>query len=911
MNAPPREEDASPHESLSPLYYTLSPDETMRLLGTNENGLPSLEAEKRLAANGLNTITLEKKIDAWGLLIGQFTELLVLVLVGAGVLSYIVGDPIDTIAIFAIVVLNGLLGFFQEYKAEKAIDELKKLGAQRATVKRDGKWIEIDAKNIVKGDIVQLEEGTKIPADIRFLEIVEVAVDEALLTGESNPVSKKNDALSGNKGVADRLNYGYANTSVVRGRGTGIVIATGLQTEFGKIAEKLEEVKPEPSPLKDNLEVLARQLTIGVVIVMVVLFIYGYFGQGRGLVDMLLVAISLGVAAIPEGLPAITTITLALGIQRMAQKNALIKHLPSAETLGSTTVICSDKTGTLTKNEMTCEYVFADGKLYAVTGVGYSAKGDIRWNEEPVSMEKESGLRHTIEGGDACNNAHYDAGKETILGDPTEGAMRVIGVKAKALNLFPRVKEIPFTSERKMMTTIHALPGGNYRTYMKGAVERVVNRCTTITENGKTIPLTEGKRNQLLEQAETLSASAYRVLGFAYRDTTTIPIEAEQGMVFTGLQALRDPPREEAREAIRQCHEAGIDVKMITGDHPTTAKAIAQKLGMKGDVLTGEELNSMDAPHLREAVRTHTIFARVDPEHKYRIVEQLQAMGEVVAVTGDGVNDAPAIKRADIGIAMGIKGTDVAKEASAMVLRDDNFATIVKAVELGRTIYQNLQGFVRYLLAANLSEVLVVSLGFFFALGEVVTPIQLLWINLATDALPALALGEDPPSKDVMQKRPRPKHERILDRMGGFVFLAGIIGAAITLGAFVYALPRGETYAQTMAFTTIVVFELMLVFNSRQEGKSWLETNPFSNPWLVVAVLVSFGLQLAAIYVPFLDPVFGTHELVLADWGYILITCLVGSTIVPYASRVWNQFIRKRKEEYALHDAWPGKGTPY
>lgn len=901
--------DAPRGEENTPLYFTLSPQETLRSLQTSENGLSSEEAKTRLSTYGLNTIVLDKKINVWSMLIGQFTELLVLVLVAAGIISYFVGDPIDTIAIFAIVLLNGLLGFFQEYKAEKAIDELKKLGTLRATAKRDGKWAEIDAKEIVPGDIVLLEEGTKIPADIRFLEIIEAAVDEAILTGESNPVSKKIDALPGNKAVADRLNYGYANTALVRGRGTGIVIATGLKTEFGKIAEKLEEVEEEPSPLKQNLELLAKQLTLGVVIVMVALFLYGYFGQGRGLVDMMLVAISLGVAAIPEGLPAITTITLALGIQRMAKKNALIKHLPSAETLGSTTVICSDKTGTLTKNEMTCEYVFADEKLYAVTGVGYSPKGEIKWSNDPTIIEKGSGLQFTIEGGEYCNNAQYDPAKETILGDPTEGAMRVLSSKAKIQNQYVRVKEIPFTSERKMMSTLHALPSGKTRTYTKGAVERVLDRSQFILEHGKTIPLTQGKRNQIIEQTETLSKSAYRVLGFAYRDTETIPVEAEQGLIFTGLQALRDPPREEVKAAILQCTEAGIQVKMITGDHPTTAKAIAEKLGMKGDVLTGMELNQMDKAQLREAVRTHTIFARVDPEHKYLIVEQLQAMGEVVAVTGDGVNDAPAIKRADIGIAMGIKGTDVAKEASAMVLRDDNFATIVVAVELGRTIYQNLQGFVRYLLAANFSEVLVVSLGFFFALGEVVTPIQLLWVNLATDALPALALGEDPPSKDVMQKKPRPKSERILDRMGGFVLFAGIIGAAVTLGAYMYGLPHGQVYAQTMAFTTLVVFELMLVFNSRQEGKSWFETNPFSNIWLVLAVLASFGLQMMAVYVPFLDPVFGTHELALADWAYIILACLAGSTAVPYVSRTWNHFTKKKHDDDALRGAWPTTHT--
>jgi Ca2+-transporting ATPase len=890
-----------------PPFYTLDANEVFSRLQTSENGLAEEEAQKRLVECGLNTIILEKKIDVMGMIAGQFTELLVLVLIAAGILSYFVGDPVDTIAIFTIVVLNGLLGFVQEFKAEKAIDALKKLSALNATVKRNGKWREIDAKDLVPGDVVQLEEGTKIPADIRFIQIIETAVDEAILTGESNPVTKNMDVLQGVKAIADRKNSGFANTSVVRGRGVGVVVSTGLHTEFGKIAQKMEGVKEEPSPLKQNLEVLAKQLTMGVAVVMVVLFVMGYFVQGRNIVEMFLLAISLGVAAIPEGLPAITTITLALGIQRMAKHNALIKHLPSAETLGSTTVICSDKTGTLTKNEMTCEYVYANEQMYTVTGVGYSPKGELRLNNEKILAQKESALALTLECGAHCNNAQYDAQHEQILGDPTEAALLVSAYKAGVNSTYARVKEIPFTSERKRMTTVHSLPNGKYRVYMKGAPERVLEHCLYTLEHGQKIPLTLLKKQQLMAQTETLSQSAYRVLAFAYRDAEIIPPEPEQGLMLVGLQALRDPPREEVKQAILECAEAGIDVKMITGDHPTTAKAIAQKLGMKGNVMTGAELNEMEKTQIREAVRTHSIFARVDPEHKYLIVEQLQQMGHVVAVTGDGVNDAPAIKRADIGIAMGIKGTDVAKEASAMVLRDDNFATIVKAVELGRNIYQNLQGFVRYLLAANLTEVLVVSLGFFFALGEVLIPIQLLWINLATDALPALALGEDPPSKDAMHQKPRPKNSRVLDRMGSFILFSGIVGTIVTLSAFIFWQGKGAEYAQTMAFTTIVVYELMLVFNSRQEGKSWLEYSPFNNIWLVLAVLASFGLQLIVLYVPFLDPLFGTKELALGDWGYILVSCFITATLVPYINRIWIAFTKKKKEQAEISEAWPSR----
>ncbi len=881
-----------------PEFYQMSVEETLRSLQTSLNGLTEEEASKRLHQYGKNAIELEKKINVWKMIIGQFTELLVLILIGAGILSYWVGDPIDTIAIFAIVILNGLLGFLQEYKAEKAIEELKKLSALNARVKRNGQWKETNAQELVPGDIVQLEEGDKIPADIRFIETIETAVDEAILTGESNSVSKTSEPIQGTKTVGDRLNTGYANTSIVRGRGTGVVTGTGLQTEFGKIAQKLEEVEEPMTPLKQNMELLAKQLTIGVLGVIIILFIIGFFFQGRSFVEMFLVAIALGVAAIPEGLPAITTITLALGIQKMAKRNALIKHLPSAETLGSTTVICSDKTGTLTKNEMTVEYIYADGKLIHVTGVGYSPRGELVYDHETIiPRDEENGLTLTLETGVHCNNAQYDPQTEKIVGDPTEGCLLVVGHKARISSALSRVKEIPFTSERKMMSTIHQMNSTTFRVFTKGAVERVLEKSAFISsENGKKKPLTPTQKQRFLEQAETLSQSAYRVLAFAYRDIQSVQGEMEQNLIVTGLMALRDPPREEVREALQKCQDAGIQVKMITGDHPITAKAIAQKLGMHGEVITGLELNQFSPQELAEAVRTHTIFARVDPEHKYKIVERLQTMGHVVAVTGDGVNDAPAIKKADIGIAMGIKGTDVAKEASAMVLRDDNFATIVNAVELGRTIYQNLQGFVRYLLGANFMEVLVVSFGFFLQLGEVVTPIQLLWINLATDALPALALGEDPPSPNVMKQKPRPKTEKVLNRMGSFILVSGIIGLIAILGTYYYGLPKGMEYAQTMAFTTIVVYELVLVFNARQEGKSWFEVSPFSNSWLVLAVLASFGLQVLAVYAPFLDPVFGTKEISLEDWGVIALAGL-SAMLVPYVNKIW------------LHLTHPPNGT--
>ncbi len=880
-----------------PEFYQQPIDEVLRGLKTSTNGLSTTEAQRRLGIYGKNKIAVEKKINVIGMLIGQFTELLVLILIIAGILSALFGDITDTIAIFAIVILNGVLGFLQEYKAEKAIEALKKMGALKATVRRDGKLVEVEAEDVVPGDVVVLEEGTKLPADVRFLEVVDAEVDEAILTGESHSVSKNLDVLTGMKAVADRKNMGFANTSIVRGRGVGVVVGTGMQTEFGKIAKSLEEIQDEESPLKKQLEVLARQLTIGVVGIIALLFIIGFVIEQRPFVEMFLLAISLGVAAIPEGLPAITTITLALGIQQMAKKNALVKHLPSVETLGSTTVICSDKTGTLTKNEMTVEYVYADERLVQVTGVGYSAQGQLQWNNQPIALDEDTteGMQRTIENGMYCNNAEYNPKTESMIGDPTEGCMLVLAHKARVQSLSKRVREIPFSSERKRMSVVVQLSERNYRVYSKGAIEKIMESCTYALEHGKRIPLTQVKKNQFLQQAETLSKAAYRVLAFAYKDASSAEGEMENNLILTGLMALRDPPREEVKQAIALCLQAGITVKMVTGDNPITAQAIAQKLGMNGKVITGMELNSLSEQEFQQAATTYSVFARVDPEHKYKIVQALQKKGEIVAVTGDGVNDAPALKKADIGIAMGIKGTDVAKEASDVVLKDDNFATLVNAVEQGRTIYQNLQGFVRYLLAANLGEVMIVSLGFFLKSGEILSPIQLLWINLVTDALPALALGEDPPSKDVMQRKPRDPRAGILNQMPSFIILAGIASTIVTFAAYFYGLQTSQVYAQTMAFTALVVFELMLVFNSRQQGKSWLQVSPFNNIWLVIAVIVSFSVQLLALYTPLLQGILQTVPLNAEDWLVIAGMSFIAATLIPYLNAVWLRFHHNEK----------------
>ncbi|MBI4043639.1 MAG: HAD-IC family P-type ATPase [Candidatus Diapherotrites archaeon] len=867
--------------------------QVLRALQTSENGLSPAEAQKRLQEYGPNAIQEKKHYSLAKMLLSEFTSSLVLVLIAAGMISFFVGETLDGLAILGIVVLNGLLGFFQEYKAEKAMEALKKLSALRAIVMRGGETMEVAPTELVPGDIVLLDEGSKAPADLRLIETVDTHIDEALLTGESNPVHKTVEPLSGAHALADQRNMAFSNTTITRGHAKGVVVCTGMKTEFGKIAGTLEQIEEEDTPLKRNLERLAKQMSKGVLALTFVLFIAGIF-QGRDVFEMFLIAVSLGVAAIPEGLPAIITISLALGIQQMAKRNAIVRRMPAVETLGSTTVICSDKTGTLTKNEMTVEVLLADNKRFEVSGSGYSTQGNITVNGTPAERMKHPGLERALEVALNCNNAHIQTqnGIPYIIGDPTEGALIVAAKKGGLRTALERVHEIPFSSEKKFMTTVNK-EGNQYLVCMKGAVEQVLARSTHAFVNGKMTPLTSTYRAKITVQANELAQNAYRVLALAFKYTPHEKEEEkklEQGLAFAGLAGMRDPPREEVKESVRVCMQAGIRVKIITGDNALTAKAIAQKIGLQGNVLTGSELDALNPEEFNTAVESTTIFARVNPEHKYRIVSALKRnKNTVVAVTGDGVNDAPALKRADIGIAMGIKGTDVTKEAADVVLKDDNFATIVAAVSEGRKIFSNIKGFIRYMLSANFGEIIYISI---MALGFrqiVLLPIQILWINLATDALPALALGTEKANDESMHQKPRRQDESIIRSMLSFIVIGGLLSAMAALTAFYYALPLGFEKARTMAFTVAVFFELALVFSCRQEGKGVLELNPLSNKYLVGAVLVSAVLQLLIVQVPFLQTIFDTVTLNTQDWLVVLGLALT-SALVPYLDNAFKKY---------------------
>ena len=836
--------------------------EVLGELRSSPDGVTSAEAKTRLAQYGRNVLEEGKKIHPLVILLSQFKSPIVWVLLVALVIAALVGELTDAIVIAAILVINAILGFVQEYRAEEAIAALRKLTALKAKVLRDGKEVLIDAADVVPGDIVLLETGDKVPADGRLEEAHNLHTQESALTGESTPVSKQLKPMKYDAGVADRTDMVFSGTVVTAGRCHAIITGTGHNTEIGKIATLIKEAKPTETPLQKKLAGLSIWLTVFVVVIAVVVFATGVL-KGEPLLDFLLAAIALAVAAIPEGLPAIVTTALALGVQRMAKRNALIRKLPSAETLGACTVICTDKTGTLTHNEMTVRKVFVDGKVLSISGAGYSPEGKFD------SKTKDLELLLTI--GALNNNSKIEQEKEKlkVFGDPTEAALLVSAQKG---GLNPgqlalkrkRVDEIEFTSERKLMTTIHQ--GAKVAAFVKGAPDVVLRHCSKIIVNGKVSKITAKDKKQILSANHAFAKDALRVLGFAYKNVgkERSHSKVEKDLVFVGLQAMIDPPREEAKKAIQECATAGIRVIMITGDHPTTASAIAKELGIQGRMMTGAELEKH--PNLAENVRDVGIYARVNPAHKIRIVEALQKQGHVVAMTGDGVNDAPALKKADIGISMGA-GTDVAKEASVMVLADNNFASIVSAVREGRRIFDNIGKFLRYLLSANTGEVLTVFLGILFGLPLPILAIHLLWINLVTDGLPALALGIEPPEKNVMRRPPRKVHEQIITK-GGLADIL-LIGGVITAGTL-YLFTRYEdlAMARTVAFSTLIVMQMFNVLNKRSQ-RSIFRTPFFSNPWVLLAIVSSIGLQLLVIYTP-LSGFFRTTPLGLIDWAWIV-----------------------------------------
>ncbi|MEK6969725.1 MAG: calcium-translocating P-type ATPase, SERCA-type [Nanoarchaeota archaeon] len=848
-------------------FHALSTEETFKQLKSSEQGLTAHEAELRLHQYGLNELKAEENARFLKILLRQFISPLVWILVVALIISIALNQIADSIIIAAIIILNALLGFTQEYRAEKTIEALKKMASLKAKVLRGGKEIKIDSKYVVPGDVLILETGDKISADARLIEIHALETQEGPLTGESQPVTKELKLLTEKTSLADRKNMIYSSTIITNGRGRAIVIATGMKTEVGKIAELIEEAPEKLTPLQKDLWKLGKYLTIAVIIIAIIVFLAGIF-SGQPALVMLLTAITLAVAAIPEGLPAVITICLALGVQQMIKRKALVRKLPSVETLGCVNVICTDKTGTLTHNEMTVTKIWANNNVYGVTGSGYNPEGKFVINQKLANPEP---LYELLKIGLLCNDAKLEGkGDEwKVNGDPTEAALVVSAKKAGLIkNEFKesRVEEIPFSSERKMMTTIHKTEK-KLIAYTKGAPDLIINACTKILINGKEVRLDSSKKKELHLQNEAFGQEALRVLGFAYNDVFTTKENAEKNMVFVGLQAMIDPPRKEVKEAIKKCQDAGIRVIMITGDQIMTAKAIAKELGITGKAVTGQELESLD---LNKEIDKINIFARVDPKHKLNIVNALKNIGQVVAVTGDGVNDAPAIKKADIGIAMGITGTDVAKEASDMILVDDNFASIVSAIEEGRAIFDNIRKFVNYLLSSNLGEIVIIFLASLFGMPLPLTVIQILWVNLITDGLPATALSFDPHPDEIMKHKPRHPKESILSRALSWdiILFGSLMGIASLILFFLYQ-GSGLAKAQTIVFTSLVLFELVRLQTIRSEYQLGI----FSNKILLGAVLFSIALQLLIVYTP-INVWFNTVPLALIDW-VILILCSV------------------------------------
>jgi len=855
-------------------YYNLSISDAIKFIDTSQTGLSEEEARQRLEKYGVNELKQREKISPFQILIRQFTSSIVFILLAALVISLLIGEKLDAIVISTIVVLNGVFGFVQEFKAEKAIEALRKLTALKATVVRDGKEMEIDSRELVPGDITLLETGSKVPADARLINIAAFQVDEASLTGESVPSNKTTGPLDNNILVNDQENMVFMGTIVTKGRAKAVVTGTGMDTEIGRIADMVQEADEKLSPLQVKLKKFGKWLGFVTIGICVVVFGVGVLREylttdlfeTSFAVEMFLASVALAVAAIPEGLPAIVTISLAFGVRRMAKRNALIRKLPAVETLGCTNIICSDKTGTLTKNEMTVRKIYFNNRLIEVTGDGYTPEGSFMQTKSSASFVRGGGeevdissLELLFRSSTLCNDSRLNHNERwEIFGDPTEGALLVSAGKAgfkksEMEDRFPRIDEIPFDSERKCMTTIHRVNEEN-TAYIKGAPDVILNHCKYISINGQVKDITGEDRKKILDVNHKMASKALRVLGFAYKslDEKYTPKSeiVEKNLIFIGLQAMIDPPREEVRESIIKCRTAGISTVVITGDHKLTAIAITKELGLfkEGDkALSGEELDKLSDDELDKIVESIVICARVSPEHKVRILNALKKRGHVVAMTGDGVNDAPALKNSDIGVAMGITGTDVAKEASDMVLTDDNFASIVNAVEEGRGIYNTIKQFIQYTLSSNLGEILVVFLAILIGWPLPLIAIQILWVNLLTDGLPGLALGLDPFDKDIMKNPPRKRDEKIISRdVINNILIVGLVMGTGTLLMF-YGYGVETVKAKSIAFTTLVMFQLFNVLTYRAKD---FKIDIRTSKYLIASVVISLLMQFAVLYTP-------------------------------------------------------------
>jgi Ca2+-transporting ATPase len=864
-------------------WHALSVNAAYQELSTSAAGLTAAEARQRLDKFGPNELQTGHKISAWKILLDQFKNVLLVILIIATGLSIATGHGTESIIIAIIVFFAVALGFFQEYRAERAMEALQQMAAPSATAIRDGQEVQVPARELVPGDVILLKAGDKVPADCRLTEVHNLQAEEASLTGESVPSEKQAAELAGT-GLApgDRTNMAFAGTSITYGRGRGLVVGTGMSTEFGKIAKMLQGIEQAPTPLQQNLDRVGRVLAVVALVIVVVIVGLGLWRREethQTVMDLLLFGVALAVAVVPEALPAVVTVSLAIGVQRMVKRNALVRRLPAVETLGSTSVICSDKTGTLTKDEMTVQQLFVADERYDVSGAGYEPSGE--FSQAGQKAELKLPLVELLQAGVLSSDAQLQRDKETdqwhIKGDPTEGALIVAAAKAglekpKLDEQFPRVDEIPFSSDTKRMTTLHETSDGTVA-YVKGAPEILLRSCTQYRTSEGEAPLDEAELERVMQAGRSMAEHALRVLALAKQRNATRET-VENRLTLLGLAGMIDPPRPEAKAAVDTCKSAGIKVIMITGDHPITAKAIAGELGIyhRGRVVTGAELDSISDEDLQRDINQIEVYARVSPAHKLRVVAALQKLGHVVAMTGDGVNDAPALRKADIGIAMGITGTDVTKEAAVMMLTDDNFASIVAAVEEGRGIYGNIKKYLMYLLSANIGEIGLMAGASLIGLPMPLTAVQILYVNLATDGLPALALAVDPPEDDNMQQPPRdPRTGIFTPSVIRLMLLGGIWSAVTNLMLFAGARHWGYTdqQAMTMTFVSLVMIQFFKAYGYRSDHQSVLH-KPFANRWLNTAIAWEVGLMFLIIYVPFLEQAFDVTPLSALEWLFLI-----------------------------------------
>ena len=874
-------------------WHTLSVAAALDRLDTTEGGLSRDDAARRLAEHGANELAASRRISRWNLLLAQFKNVLILILLVAVGLSALLGHALEAVVIAVILSFAVVLGFVQEYRAERAIEGLRRMAAPVAIALRDGEERDVAARDLVPGDVVQLEAGARVPADARVMEAVNLEVDEAALTGESLPVRKASAPLAGvDLAVGDRSNMVYAGTAVTYGRGSAVVVATGMRTEFGTIARLLEGVDSRRTPLQENLDRVGHVLARAALAVVALIVLLGIL-RGQSFWEMVIYGIALAVAVVPEALPAVVTISLALGAQRMVKRNALVRRLSAVETLGSVSVIASDKTGTLTRGEMTARRIHVAGRSVEVSGAGYELRGEFSEAGRPVAPSPPllALLRAATLVSDARLKRHGEAAAGwSAKGDPTELALIVAAEKAGLRKheldaLYPRVAEIPFTSETKRMTTLHWMPEGVVA-YSKGAPEVVLEGCDRLLGEDGERALGAADREQVLEAARGMARQALRVLAVAAKPRASLE-DAERGMTFLGLVGMSDPPRPEAGRAIETCERAGIKPILITGDHALTAEAVARELGVlkRGRIVTGAELDAMSDEELRRRIEEIEVYARVSPAHKLRVVRAWQGKGHYVAMTGDGVNDAPALKQADIGVAMGITGTDVTKDAAAMTLTDDNFASIVAAVEEGRGVFSNIKKYLMYLLSSNVGEIGLMAGASLLGLPLPLTAVQILYVNLATDGLPALALAVDPPEADLMRRPPRDPRAGIFTRpVLTLTLLGGAWSMLVNISLFAWALGsgRGVAEAVTMTFVSLVLIQFFKAYNFRSDRHSVL-LRPFANRWLNLAIAWELAVLALILYQPVLHEPFGTFPLPLTDWIIVATAAFTVSPVLELA----------------------------